>query len=184
MPRFSNRPLKKAKCCSAKISVGAIMADWYPDFAQEYISAAATAVFPLPTSPSTSLFIAVPLFKSAPHSEITLFWAKVREYGKSDSYSLMKSVFIIGAFLLRLFFIRLSEVLSTNNSSKTKRLFALSSASRDFGKCIFKSDSLKSAILFCRRILSGKTSCDKSHSSNAVLTSFSICFEVILWVSG
>ena len=51
-------------CCCARISVGAIKADTAPFFAQHQISAAATSVFPEPTSPCTSLFIALPEVKS------------------------------------------------------------------------------------------------------------------------
>ena len=71
-----------ARCCSARISVGAIMQAWYPLSRAISIVISATRVFPLPTSPCSSLFICRPLPRSLLISLITLFWASVSENGR------------------------------------------------------------------------------------------------------
>ena len=65
------------KCCSASISVGAIMQVWKSLSMAISIESSATNVLPDPTSPCNSLFICLPPAMSARISCITLFWAPV-----------------------------------------------------------------------------------------------------------
>ena len=76
-PRGSISCFNDRACCSARISVGAIMAAWIPFFAASQAAAAATTVLPLPTSPWTSRFITLPLSRSPTISATARFWALV-----------------------------------------------------------------------------------------------------------
>ncbi len=53
MPSGASHALNVRKCCSARISVGAISATWCPDSIAASAASAATTVFPEPTSPCT-----------------------------------------------------------------------------------------------------------------------------------
>ena len=64
-PKGVSRLVRVSKCCWAKISVGAIKALMYPFLEHSHISAAATSVLPLPTSPWTRRFITVPELMSS-----------------------------------------------------------------------------------------------------------------------
>ena len=55
MPRGSNQLRKRRRCCSASISVGAMMATCRPAASAGQAASAATTVLPAPTSPCTSL---------------------------------------------------------------------------------------------------------------------------------
>ncbi len=77
----SNNWLKLSICCSARISVGIINADWYPALAAANNAIAATIVFPLPTSPCNNRCICLASFKSLQISLTTLFWAIVNSKG-------------------------------------------------------------------------------------------------------
>src|SRR3989344_4500423 len=86
MPVYAKYFINDSKCCSARISVGTMYATWrfpksFPS-GLELITAkaapAATAVFPLPTSPSRSRDIGCLLLKSERMLLIDLAWAEVR----------------------------------------------------------------------------------------------------------
>ena len=74
--------LMVCRCCSAKISVGAIMQAWNPLSSAMSMVISATSVLPDPTSPCRSLFICLPLHMSARISCITRFCAPVRLKGR------------------------------------------------------------------------------------------------------
>ena len=71
-------------CCSARISVGAIRAAWYPDWTASIIAAKATAVFPLPTSPWSSRFIGSGRPMSRAISPSARSWAPVSVNGSRE----------------------------------------------------------------------------------------------------
>ena len=87
----TNRPILTSKlaknlmrllaCCSARISVGAIKAAWWPEVMVAYMAIAATTVFPLPTSPCNNRFICQADLRLAKISLVTRFWAPVSSNG-------------------------------------------------------------------------------------------------------
>ena len=92
-PSGERMPSSVSKCCFAKISVGAMNALMYPFFAAYQISAAATSVLPLPTSPWTSLFIALPDCISLIASLTDRLCAFVGAKGRADQNSLRSQGF-------------------------------------------------------------------------------------------
>ncbi len=72
------------KCCSARISVGAMRAVWRPHSAARMAERTATIVLPLPTSPCRRRRIGRPARKSSPISRMTRFCAAVSENGSAS----------------------------------------------------------------------------------------------------
>src|SRR5260370_292504 len=62
------------KCCTARISVGAISAAWQPFSMAMTAACRATMVFPLPTSPCNSRFMGAGFSRSAAISANTRVW--------------------------------------------------------------------------------------------------------------
>ena len=83
MPAGASMAARVLQCCSAKISVGAIMAHCQPDRTASQAQPAATAVLPEPTSPWTSRFMGRERAKSAAASSRARRWAPVRVKGSS-----------------------------------------------------------------------------------------------------
>ena len=71
--KYSRYFLKEVKCCSANTSVGAINAACLLFFIVAVTAAAATIVFPEPTSPCNNLFIGEVFFMSLYISSIHFF---------------------------------------------------------------------------------------------------------------
>ena len=74
--------LMVAKCCSASISVGAMMHAWKPLSRARRQQSKATMVLPQPTSPCNRRFICRPLPTSRRISRITRFCASVSSKGR------------------------------------------------------------------------------------------------------
>ncbi len=130
------------KCCAARISVGAIRAVWKPFFAANKAAAAATAVFPEPTSPCKSLFMGDVPCISAIMSFTARFWAFVISKGSDFPKAAMSSFRgdILQAFSVRVrFFISIIPNCSRSSSSKASRLRATSAAWESLGKCMLFS---------------------------------------------
>src|SRR5262249_1892395 len=72
----------KRKCCTARISVGAIKAAWHPFSIPLTAAFRATMVFPLPTSPCSNRFIGEAFSRSAAISASTRFCAAVGLNGR------------------------------------------------------------------------------------------------------
>ena len=82
IPMEAKSWLKDWACCLARISVGAIRADWKPPLKLAKIARKATRVFPLPTSPCTMRRIGCWAIRSRQISLTTCFCAWVNSYGK------------------------------------------------------------------------------------------------------
>ncbi len=130
-----------AKCCCARISVGAISTLWQPFSAAAYIKNKATAVFPLPTSPCKRRFIRRPLDISREISSIARSCAPVGANGSnSRKRARMPSIRNMGPGWARRSR-RSMEHISENSSmsSKASRSFAALSVWRSGGRCSAKS---------------------------------------------
>ena len=82
-PKGSSHCLNLMKCCSARISVGAITAACAPDSMAVSADKAATMVLPLPTSPCSRRCMGWVCAMSRRISDTTLSWASVRANGKA-----------------------------------------------------------------------------------------------------
>ena len=71
------------KCCSARISVGAMNATWNPFSIATTAAISATIVLPDPTSPCSSRFIGELRCMSATISAIAFFWSPVSRNGRT-----------------------------------------------------------------------------------------------------
>ena len=130
------------KCCSARISVGAIKTDLLLFSMHCIIANNATMVFPLPTSPCRSLNILLEPSWSFEISSIVVSWSPV-SWNFNWSLNCFDNLFFLGSeipFLwLILFLINLIVNCWENSSSKTSRsIYLLSSFSfTSFGLCIW-----------------------------------------------
>ena len=79
----SNQPISFRKCCSAKISVGAIKAHCHPASMHWAAARAATTVLPEPTSPCSKRCMGCGRSKSWEISATTLCWAWVKANGNA-----------------------------------------------------------------------------------------------------
>ena len=83
IPRGARKPERVARCCRARISVGAMKATWSPAFQALQARAAATRVLPLPTSPWTSRDMHLPEAMSERASSTARRWAAVGAKGRA-----------------------------------------------------------------------------------------------------
>ena len=82
-PNGSSQPSNLRKCCSARISVGAISAHCHPASMHKAAASAATTVFPAPTSPCKSRCMGLYSPRSAPISVTTRCCAPVSVKGNT-----------------------------------------------------------------------------------------------------
>ena len=85
MPKGSNQPKSLRKCCSAKISVGAIKAHCHPASMQTAAASAATTVLPAPTSPCNKRCMGTGRLMSSAISRLTRSCAPVNANGRLRS---------------------------------------------------------------------------------------------------
>ena len=85
MPSGSSQPISLRKCCSARISVGAISAHCQPASMATAAASAATTVLPEPTSPCSSRCIGWGRARSAAISSATRRCAPVSAKGRAAS---------------------------------------------------------------------------------------------------
>ena len=83
--RGSSQPIILAKCCSARISVGAISAHCQPASMARHAARAETTVLPEPTSPCSRRCMGTARARSAAISSPTRRWAEVRLKGSTAS---------------------------------------------------------------------------------------------------
>ena len=159
IPAGDSRADRERKCCSARISVGAIMALCQPLCQASQAQAAATAVLPEPTSPWTSRFMGRPEAMSAAASSTVRRWAPVKEKGSRDKNGAKSRLSTAGpAPRSRPVRSRAMPQERRKNSSKISRRRAISSASQLSGKWMFRQENSTWARLWARRTSSGSSS--------------------------
>ncbi len=104
-----NLSFASLKCWWAKISVGAMIAVWYPTLsflvATAKLAIRATRVFPEPTSPSNNLFIGSGLFKSFKICQAAIRWVLVNLNGNLEiNCFIFSSTFPLNSIWIALFF--------------------------------------------------------------------------------
>ena len=136
-PSPRSRRVIVRKCCSARISVGARMAAWYPFSTAASMATAATTVLPLPTSPSNSLFIGRAVWMSDSISSVTRSCASVNENGSESTNAPTPGSPTSNAMPLpsscHACLRRKTVIWSKNNSSKANLCRAASAASKESG---------------------------------------------------